>query len=555
VLKLDVFDVRRVKQPSFLDSSEYDRADNSHNPTFEAGYPVKSFKYLRDERVQNALFKFCRLLGCFMDKHFIVGHLLGITKYAFQTEVLHRPEKLYYHKEAVILLNEFIVGAFGTGIEEDLAWIGQQVPIYNSSLRDDTLGVLHGYLDNELWNVPTSLDQTIQTEHTKANMGLLTEELLDNSFFVSLLLEGIGLIAQLLRKKFNDQLMHVLYPTYQKLGDSSTVVRRSALAALESIKSSCNYTSVQSLITANVDYLVDGISSQLRFNSFYSDKGGNLPVGLFGLRGVLYSVYSDKVDHLEWEAIIGLLEGTMDVVFECLDSLNSTLGVAQPRLIGVILHICHAIENIFDRFLQSASQTKFVLDFISNLTKHIIEKALNFLSIQNKQTKLVVFDILTTGVKLLCKVDSMNNREHSEHGGGTFLPVVHQIWVPLKKKFTIVNNIEQLDTFLLIQVFALVGVLSELSKDFVSARIESDLMPLCFGILQKCEGYFHQNKAANSDDPRSKLTTALLQCLKVVMKNSKPTTECCQMIGQSVAALYQYPSFKQLVSDLTEIVM
>jgi hypothetical protein len=65
------------------------------------------------------------------------------------------------------------------------------------------------------------------------------------------------------------QLMDVLYPILEKLGEDSDVISVTAWSTLLRIAFYCGYSSVLDLIKQNTDYLVDSICQNMRYFKRY----------------------------------------------------------------------------------------------------------------------------------------------------------------------------------------------------------------------------------------------------------------------------------------------
>ncbi|CAI5730792.1 unnamed protein product [Peronospora farinosa] len=79
----------------------------------------------------------------------------------------------------------------------------------------------------------------------------------------ALMVECIGVCAEILGAKFKPFLLYVLYPLVEQLGSHSVEVERAALAALEKIYLFTGYKSLEALFQANMDYFVDALCARL----------------------------------------------------------------------------------------------------------------------------------------------------------------------------------------------------------------------------------------------------------------------------------------------------
>lgn len=118
----------------------------------------------------------------------------------------------------------------------------------------------------------------------------------------ALALESIALQAQQMREEFRPELMDALYPTLQFLASGNPGLQRHAMACLNILAESCDYTDVSSMIIENVDYLVNAVG--LKLNTFdvtpYPPQVLLMMVKLCGPRLIPY--LDDLVD-----AVFGIL--------------------------------------------------------------------------------------------------------------------------------------------------------------------------------------------------------------------------------------------------------
>lgn len=161
-------------------------------------------------------------------------------------EILHQVGSRKYHKQAVLAINEIILGTAGIGIEMEIEIAGQLRELNPSTLfqsrrltMSEVDSILRCYLDPALWNRDT-------TNFDFFNQGQMIsiEELNDNILMSVLLLEGVGNLAEVLGKNFDDLLMDSLYDILEKLGDSNHLVTQSAWATVQRIMAACEYPSV-----------------------------------------------------------------------------------------------------------------------------------------------------------------------------------------------------------------------------------------------------------------------------------------------------------------------
>jgi TELO2-interacting protein 1 len=89
----------------------------------------------------------------------------------------------------------------------------------------------------------------------------------ENIILSRALLESVGVFALSVGPQYAvpGQLLRVtLLPVLERLGDPSAAVASSAAAAFGCICRASGYASLTDLVTANADYVVDGLCAQLR---------------------------------------------------------------------------------------------------------------------------------------------------------------------------------------------------------------------------------------------------------------------------------------------------
>ncbi|KAE9031065.1 hypothetical protein PF010_g402 [Phytophthora fragariae] len=79
----------------------------------------------------------------------------------------------------------------------------------------------------------------------------------------ALMVECVGVCAEILGSEFKVFLLHVLYPLVEQLGAHDVEVERAALAALEKVYYFTGYESLEALFQANMDYFVDALCARL----------------------------------------------------------------------------------------------------------------------------------------------------------------------------------------------------------------------------------------------------------------------------------------------------
>ncbi|RLN14455.1 hypothetical protein BBJ28_00002741 [Nothophytophthora sp. Chile5] len=79
----------------------------------------------------------------------------------------------------------------------------------------------------------------------------------------ALMIECVGVCAEILGSGFRVFLLHVLYPLVEQLGSRDVEMERAALAALEKVYFFTGYASLEALFEVNMDYFVDALCARL----------------------------------------------------------------------------------------------------------------------------------------------------------------------------------------------------------------------------------------------------------------------------------------------------
>jgi hypothetical protein len=212
--------LEKIKVVSGVTNNNNDNATSTQSAAVvprATGYPKKIFKYFMDEQAGKNVVTLCRLLGYYGDIMLLFDH--------FRSALQNKRHR----KQSIFIINEIILGAEAIGLDDELkmekkltvdskvqvvspASIGVLNMQHKSKLTEDLVKmIIDEYLSSQLWDVPTS--------NRDSESQLTIEELNDNVLVVSMLLEGIGNIAQALGVLFENHLVNTLYVLLEKLGD------------------------------------------------------------------------------------------------------------------------------------------------------------------------------------------------------------------------------------------------------------------------------------------------------------------------------------------------
>ncbi|NIG58718.1 TELO2-interacting protein [Pontoporia blainvillei] len=304
VLELDVADIKIVEERHW--NSEH----LSTSPETSASRPWaqmqrRYFRFFTDERVFLLLRQVCQLLGFYGNLYLLVDLFM---------ELYH--ESVVYRKQAAMILNELVVGAAGLGVDNVHE---KHIKTNPEELREIVTSILEEYTSQENWYLVTCLEaEEVGEELTMMQSGLqaLTSgahtcqatssptfskpspticSMNSNIWQICIQLEGIGHFAHALGKDFCLLLMSALYPVLEKAGDQTLLISQTAISTMIDICQACGYDSLQQLINQNSDYLVNGISLNLRHLSLHPHTPKVLEVMLQNSDASLLPLVADVV--------------------------------------------------------------------------------------------------------------------------------------------------------------------------------------------------------------------------------------------------------------------
>ncbi|XP_054701459.1 TELO2-interacting protein 1 homolog isoform X2 [Grus americana] len=271
VLELDVTDVKIVEDRRWGCESTCGPSGSLQHAMLKGRCQKKYFRFFTEEKVFQLLQQVCRVLGYYGNLYLLVDHFMGLYS-----------ESGMYRKQAAMALNELIAGAAGLGV--DVLQEREVLPNMDD-LKGSIMSILDEYTDQANWYLITSIDTeeiihepSVQHSGLSAHPGgtcssvllpsaephVTTHIMNSNIWQICIQLEGVGCFAAVLGKEFRLLLLSALYPVLEKAGDKTLLISETALGTLVDICEACGYDSVQCLINENSDYLVNGISLNLR---------------------------------------------------------------------------------------------------------------------------------------------------------------------------------------------------------------------------------------------------------------------------------------------------
>ncbi|KAG6976415.1 hypothetical protein JG688_00001414 [Phytophthora aleatoria] len=222
VVSFAVLDIELVVHQTLPSVPEGDRSNDNTAASVVVSQFQKRLRYFNEEASVQEVFAMLRDVGA-------VSTPAGFIDCAFM--LLSEAATETGSAEVVLVLNEFLRAYCSNkeGSEEsmDVHHIGR---------------ILEDLLALEAWE-----------EHSshRSSRALVSQR--------ALMVECIGVCAEILGAEFKSFLLYVLYPLVEQLGSHSVEVERAALAALEKVYFFTGYESLEALFQANMDYFTHPI--------------------------------------------------------------------------------------------------------------------------------------------------------------------------------------------------------------------------------------------------------------------------------------------------------
>ncbi|XP_074744502.1 TELO2-interacting protein 1 homolog isoform X1 [Strix uralensis] len=510
VLELDVADVKIVEDRRWGCEGAC-RPPGSLQCGLQKGRAQKKyFRFFTEERVFQLLQQICRVLGYYGNLYLLVDHFMGLYG-----------ESGAYRKQAAMVLNELVAGAAGVGVD---VLREREVSLNVDDLKGSVASILDEYTDQANWYLITSIDtEEITHEHPVQRAGLAarpggacgsvllpspephvtTHTLNSNIWQICIQLEGIGCFAAVLGKEFRLLLLSALYPVLEKAGDKTLLISETALGTLGDICEACSYDSLQCLINENSDYLVNGISLNLR-------QLAHQPRAAQVLDTMLR--HSDA-------SLLPLVE---DVIQDVLSALDQSYSTQASTFLGVLHSVMAALAQWFgssrgeeqtgewprrascqgQQVVTRQEVEQFFLDYVrqkqiaegnlpdpgaeeadevpppakpeqtssdtggeaplpshAQLAKVVMERCIHLLSDGRLRVRLRVLDVLELCVTVL--------HPHGNH----LLPLAHRAWPALVPRLT------SDDPLAVLRAFKVLCTLAQRCGDFLRQRFCRDVLP------------------------------------------------------------------------------
>lgn len=518
VLELDVTDVKIVEARRWGPDGSLGEPSGLLQ---EGKGQKKYFRFFIDERIFLLIQQVCRVLGYYGNLYLLVDHFMGLYS-----------ESVAYRKQAAMVLNELITGAAGRGVD---VLHKRETAVSMEDLKGSVTSVLEEYTDPANWYLLTSLDSEGASEeltHSGAHAipggahgspvisapslssapSPTIRSMNSNIWQICIQLEGVGCFAHALGKEFHLLLASALYPVLEKAGDGTLLVSQAAIGALGDVCQACGYGSVQRLINANSDYLVNGISLNLRRVAHQPHASRVLQAMLRHSDASLLPLVEDVIQDVlvtldqfyddRAFSFLGLLSTLMTALVQwfvvsseehpkeqTLEQLNSpSLRAAPQQGDGPgITPLGQEVEQFFLDYVRqkqiaegtlpceedeevppappepemgdAGAEGELPLPAHARIAKDVMERCCHLLSDKSLRVRLKVLDVLELCVTVL--------QGHETH----LLPLAHRAWPALVPR--LVND----DPRAVLRAFKVLCTLAEACGDFLRRRFSTDVLP------------------------------------------------------------------------------
>ncbi|KAM9250147.1 TELO2-interacting protein 1 homolog isoform 1-T1 [Dugong dugon] len=526
VLELDVAGIKVVEERC------WNSDDLSASPKASATQPWNQiqrryFRFFTDERIFLLLRQICQLLGFYGNLYLLVDHFMELYR-----------ESVVYRKQASMIINELVAGAAGLEVEDLHKKHIQTSP---EELREIVTSVLEEYTSQENWYLVTCIEAEEMGEELtmkQASLQAITSNahtcqvtsspalskpspticsMNSNIWQICIQLEGIGHFAYALGNDFRLLLMSALYPVLEKAGDQTLLISQAATSAMMEMCHACGYDSLQHLINQNSDYLVNGISLNLRHLAQHPHTPKVLEVMLRNSDASLLPLVADVVQDVlatldqfydkratSFVSVLHALLAALAQWFPDRRQLQEqSSGKEGSHLSQRPATLQKGLENTttaedIEQFLLNYLKEKDVadgnvLDFDSEeeepsvppevgksdtrpdvepplplqiqIAKDVMERCIHLVSDKNLKIRLKVLDVLD-----LCVVVLQSHKNQ-------LLPLAHRAWPSLVHRLT--ND----DPLAVLRAFKVLRTLGGKCGDFLRSRFCKAVLPKLAGSL------------------------------------------------------------------------
>ncbi|OAD52266.1 TELO2-interacting protein 1 like protein [Eufriesea mexicana] len=440
------------------------------DPAYSYGsYLWRRFKFIQSSVCEAKVIAICKYLGEFGDFRILIDTIFGL--------IFDVPQ---HKKELILLLNWMI-----------------HVPVKDSSVLPIYREVIELYINPELWYSVIEINEDVPLRVAQSNV-----------IQCCLLLEGLGLIAQNLKRDYDTFLLKTLYLIIERAGSGHSLISFVGSQTLEKIAESQLHNTVGDLLRANVDYFSYHVSIKLRrvernpsvldvvgvvmkystidvlpclkeivedvllqLNSSFQKKNSYSFLKVFYTFTIcIKNLANPKQVSIIHEQSINTKSESLKVIQSLLEYYEAK-NVKNMDNIEQICEIKEEEEEMRETVEKSIEENEYQTDFNEQegkeknipsyikMIEDVMKHCLHFLPSKEIEKSLIAMSTLQEGLEIL------SNWENQ------LLPIVHLLWHPLVDRFHDEN------VLIINRAWQLLNVLGHVSKDFIRSRTLKQVLP------------------------------------------------------------------------------
>ncbi|KAG7213128.1 hypothetical protein KM043_002445 [Ampulex compressa] len=430
----------------------------------------QQFKFMQHNLCVKKLFAICKLLGELGDLRILVDNIIKLMS-----------EMPHYKKELILLLNWII-----------------HVPIKDSQNIDIYKEVVDLYINHDLWYLPIEVTEDVSLYTAKCNV-----------VQICLLTEGLGLIAENLKRGYQIFLLKTLYFVIERAGSGHGLISFVGTQTLEKIAQSQEHDTIRSLLHENVDYFSYHVTMKLKRIERYPGvldvvtlvmKYSTMDV-LPCLKQIVEDVLFQSNTNFQKRNSYAFLKAfyifvtcikklvNLDNV-DVIEDVNIPDECKSSKVIETLLEYYEAkkidekIDHMEEEDLEAdvitsaeneesnveTAEEEEKLENLPSYVKMVVEvlkHALHFLPSKDVQKSLIAMLTLQDGLPILSQWENQ------------MLPIIHQLWHPLVDRF------QEENVLIINRAWQLLQTLAQLSKDFIRNRTLQQVLPALSKFLTK----------------------------------------------------------------------
>ncbi|XP_051174928.1 TELO2-interacting protein 1 homolog [Leptopilina boulardi] len=465
----------------------------------------RQFKFINSSSAEKKLMVICELLGELGDFEILVDTILKL--------MFDMPQ---YIKELTLLLN----------------WIVQD-PDPNPEKMLLYRQIIDQYITSDFWYLPLEVSKDTNLREVQSNL-----------IQCCLLVEGLGNIAEILKKDYDEFLLKTLYFVLERAGSGHSLLRTVGLEALEKITKS-QYNSIGELLRKNVDYISYHVTLKLRRvkrNPGVLDVlGVVMEFSTMDFLPCLKEIVNDVLRQSNVKIQKDNIDSFLRVFYtftKCVKRLtlgdeiklkeeNDLNNNPKERIIHELIEYKKLkeltnLENIDDENEKPVS--------IEEIEEEMKSSAYDYVEEEKKEEKIpeyvkMIEEVMRRCLHFLPSKDlTISTRAITTLNEGFFilanwenqlLPIVHETWHPLVERFRDPNPI------VINRAWQLFMTLAHVSKDFIRARTLKKVLPSLSEFLSKSskESYKKDSGSMYKFTQMFKLQKELLMQLGQVAKD------------------------------------